>query len=69
MPRAVDRKASDVGTHTWKAEENLVRYWLVGVQCAGRLIQDSRRDDIVIAAFGGCREGGVDECLSLHRRV
>ena len=37
MPRAVDRKAREVGTQEWKAEEKLVRYWLVGVQCSGKL--------------------------------
>lgn len=25
-PRAVDKKARDVGTQEWKAEENLIRY-------------------------------------------
>lgn len=48
MPRAVDRKARDVGTHEWKAEEKLTRYWLVGVQCSGRL---ARREDSAIVAF------------------
>ena len=39
MPRAVDRKAREVGTQEWKTEENLARYRLVGVQCSGRLTQ------------------------------
>lgn len=51
MPRAVDRKARDVGTHDWKAEEKLTRYWLVGVQCSGRLVQVLSSDDSVIMAL------------------
>ena len=58
MPRAVDRKASDVGTHVWKAEEKLMRYWLVGVQCSGRFVQVLSRDDSVIVALIWFREGG-----------
>ena len=45
MPRAVDRKARDVGMQEWKAEEKLMRYWLVGVQCSGRLAQVPIRVD------------------------
>ena len=45
MPRAVDIKARDVGTQEWKAEEKLMRYWLVGVQCSGRFAQLPRRVD------------------------
>lgn len=62
MPRAVDRKARDVGTQEWKAEEKLTRYWLLGVQCSGRLAQVPRRDDRDIAAFGVFRAGATDEC-------
>ena len=69
MPRAVDRKAREVGMHEWKAEEKLTRYWLVGVQCSGRLAQDSRWDDMAIAVLGVCREGATKECLLLHRRI
>lgn len=61
MPRAVDRKASDVGTQEWKAEEKLMRYRLVGVQCSGRLAQVPRSDDRVIAAFVLFRERAADE--------
>ena len=50
MPRAVDRKARDVGMQEWKAEEKLTRYWLVGVQCSGRLAQVPRRVDRNIVA-------------------
>lgn len=50
MPRAVDRKARDVGMQEWKAEEKLMRYWLVGVQCSGRLAQVPRRLDRNIVA-------------------
>ena len=51
MPRAVDRKARDVGTHEPKAEEKLMRYGLVGVQYSGRLTQMPRRDDGAIGTF------------------
>ena len=61
MPRAVDRKARDVGTHDWKAEEKLTRYWLVGVQCSGRLAQAPMRDDSAIVLFVGFREGARHE--------
>ena len=37
MPRLIDRKARFVGTQVWNAEESFTRYWLVGVQCSGRL--------------------------------
>ncbi len=62
MPRAVDKKARDVGTQEWKAEEKLMRYWLVGVQCSGRFAKVPRSDDRDIAAFGIFREGATDEC-------
>lgn len=62
MPRAVDRKAREVGTQEWKAEEKSMRYWLVGVQCSGRLTQVLSRDDRDIAAFGVFREDTTDEC-------
>ena len=62
IPRAVDKKARDVGTHEWKAEEKLMRYWLVGVQCSGRLTQVPKWDDGYIAAFDVFREGVTDEC-------
>lgn len=52
MPRAVDRKAREVGTHEWKAEEKVMRYWLVGVQCFGRLVQVPSNDDRDIARIG-----------------
>ena len=57
IPRAVDRKARDVGTQEWKAEEKSIRYWLVGVQCSGRLAHVPRRGDKDIAAFGVFRVG------------
>lgn len=60
MPRAVDRKARDVGTQEWKAEEKLMRYWLVGAQCPGRFTQIPRRDDRGIAALGVLGEGATN---------
>ena len=71
MPRAVDRKARDVGTHEWKAEEKLMRYWLVGVQCSGRLVPAPGRDDRGIAAFGLFRAGaenGLGPCACCYIR-
>ena len=62
MPRAVDKKARDVGTQEWKAEEKLTRYRLVGVQCSGRLAQVPMKIDRGIAAFGVFREGAREDC-------
>ena len=62
MPRAVDKKARDVGTQERKAEEKLMRYWLVGVQCSGRFANVPRSDDRDITAFRIFREGATDEC-------
>ena len=61
MPRAVDRKAREVGTQEWKAEENLIRYWLVGVQCSGRLTQFPSRYDSDIAGFDASEEEESDD--------
>ena len=61
IPRAVDRKAREVGTQERKAEEKLIRYWLVGVQCSGRLAQVPRRDDRDIVAFDVFRREGVSD--------
>ena len=56
IPRAVDRKARDVGTQELKAEERWRRYWLTGVQWSGRLASVSRKEDRDMAAFDGFRE-------------
>ena len=37
IPRAREINADEVGMQEWNAEEKLTRYWLVGVQCSGRL--------------------------------
>ena len=55
-PRAVDRKAKEVGTQEWKAEEKLARHWLVGVQCSGRLTQIPSGYDRDIAGFDAPKE-------------
>ena len=61
MPRAVDKKAREVGTQEWKAEENLIRYWLVGVQCSGRLTQFPSGYDRDIAGFDASEEEEADD--------
>ena len=62
MPRAMDKKARDVGTQEWKAEERLMRYRLLGVQCSGRLAQVPIKNGIGIAAFVVFREGARGDC-------
>jgi len=51
-PSDVDMNASEVGTQEWKAEENLPRYWLVGVQCSGMFVAAARMEKDIVARDG-----------------
>lgn len=54
VPRAVERRASGVGTQVWKYDENARRKGVVGVQCSGRLPAKTEcKRDIVSQTYGG----------------